>query len=100
MAKTQTTVGKVSRVGGKYLVTVGRKKFTLPVGTLISKELISPAVGKEVEVVMFNKTIVGIGGLRPPITCYIPAFDLLEAVEPEVQAALRKVYTQAGILGD
>ena len=98
MAKTQTAVGKVSRVGGKYLVTVGRKKYTLPVGTFISKELIAGAVGQEVDVAIANNTLVGIIGRRPPITCYIPVPELLEAVEEEVQTALRKVYTQAGIL--
>jgi len=100
MPKVQTAIGKVSRVGGKYLVTVGRKKYTLPVGTLISRELISGAVGQELEVTIANNTLVAISGRRPPITCYIPAVSLLNEVEPEVQAALRAVYTKAGILED
>ena len=98
MPDVKKATGKVSRSGSKYVVTVGKSKFTLPVGTLVSKELVSGVVGKEVEVTITGKTLVGISSLRPPILCYVPVPDLFREIEPRVQEALRKVYVDAGIL--
>jgi len=100
MPNVKKATGKVSRAGGKYVVTVGRKKYPLPVGTLISKELISDVVGTEVQVAISGNSLIGIIGRRPPILCYFPLPDIFDKVEPQVQDTLRKAYTQAGILGD
>ena len=55
MAETKTAVGKVTVTGGKYFVTVNRKKHPLPVGTLIDPKQARKLAGKEVVAYLSSK---------------------------------------------
>jgi hypothetical protein len=95
----KTAVGKVSRVGRKYFFKAGKKKVEIPVGSVVSKQLIGGVVGKEVEALVFRGTVVGVRGPgRPPILCYIPAASIFSAVEPAVQHALKAEFIKQGII--
>jgi len=86
-----------SRTASSY-VNIGRAQKEIPTGLLLSPETLRPLVGQKVPVTIFGKSVVAIGK-RPGILCYVPADPFLfERVQPEIQAMLRQVYEQAGIL--
>lgn len=99
MGTERTAVGKLSLVRGKYVLTVGKKKSELPVGTLIPNDQIKKLVGKTVEVAFASKPSVAIIGVRPSmeqtiknrwILCYVPRPDFMSAIEPDLRTAAVK----------
>jgi hypothetical protein len=100
MGTERTAVGKLSLVRGKYVLTVGKKKSELPVGTLIPNDQIKKLVGKPVEVAFASKPSAAIIGVRPSlqqttiknrwILCYVPRPDFMSAIQPDLRAAAVK----------
>ncbi len=92
-----TKKGKVSKLRGKYFLTVGRKKMEIA-GTIVTDGQIRKLVGKEVHAVVSGSSVVAIGVLpkiiqRRPISCYwiicyIPAPDILRKIGPEIRKKL------------
>jgi hypothetical protein len=104
MPETKTAVGKVTAAGGKYFVTVNRKKHALPVGTLIDPKQARKLAGKEVVVYLSSKPkniVVAVQDKAfkfQPIWCYVPVWTLIEAANPELQNAALKVMVKKGII--
>jgi hypothetical protein len=99
MGTEKRTVGKLSLVRGKYVLTVGKKKSELPVGTLISNDQLKKLVGKTVEVAFASKPSVAIIGIRESldqtiknrwILCYVPRPDFMAAIQPDLRTAAIK----------
>ncbi len=104
MAETKTAVGKVTVAGGKYSVTVNRKKHPLPVGTLIDPKQARKLAGKEVVVYLSSKPkniVVAVQDKAfkfQPIWCYVPVWTLIGAANPELQNAALNVMVKKGII--
>ena len=84
MPETKTAIGKVTFAGGKYSVTVNRKKHPLPVGTLIDASQVKKLAGKEVTVYFAAKpknVVIAIQDKAfklQPILCYVPATAIFQ----------------------
>ena len=99
MSTEKTAVGKVTLVRNKYILTVGKQKSELPVGTLIAKSEVKKLVGKNVDVAYATKPSSKIVAIRavqkvalpkvklPWVTCYVPAESVLAQVLPEARIA-------------
>lgn len=96
-----TKKGKVSRLRGRYYLTVGRRRVEIPVGPIISTDQVRKLVGKDVLVAFSGRRkseIVAIGTWPTPerprpfrcfwILCYIPALDMIFRVRPSVRTTL------------
>lgn len=94
-----TKKGKVSRLRGRYYLTVGRRRVEIPVGPIISTDQVRKLLGKEVHVAYSRRRkseIVAIGTWPTPerprlkiwVTCYIPAPDMIIRVRPSVRTTL------------
>jgi|BarGraIncu00222A_1022003.scaffolds.fasta_scaffold168356_2 hypothetical protein len=104
MAQTKTASGKVTVTGGKYFVTVNRKKHPLPVGTLIDPKQARKLAGKEVVAYLSTKpknVVVAVQDKAfkfQPIWCYVPIWILLEAANPELQNTALNIMVKKGII--
>jgi hypothetical protein len=104
MAQTKTAAGKVTVTGGKYFVTVNRKKHPLPVGTLIDPKQARKLAGKEVVVYLSSKPkniVVAVQDKAfklQPIWCYVPVWILIEAINPELQNTALNAMVKQGII--
>jgi hypothetical protein len=108
-----TKKGKVSRLRGRYYLTVARRRVEIPTGPVISADQVRKLVGKEVHVAYSGRRkseIVAIGTWPTPerprpircywILCYIPAPDMISRIRPDIRNTLigkmvrQKVITQ------
>ena len=108
-----TKKGKVSRLRGRYYLTVGRRRVEIPIGPVISTDQVRKLVGKQVHVAFSGRRkseIVAIGTWPTPeipsrircywILCYIPAPDMISRIRPDIRNTLigkmvrQKVITQ------
>jgi hypothetical protein len=96
MPKPIEKEGKVVSARGKFYVVVGRSRTEIP-AALAEPAGLKKIAGQSVPVTFFGKSVVAIGK-RPFILCYIPAPDVFQAVQPDLQKFLLKKYTEAGIL--
>jgi hypothetical protein len=96
MPKPIEKEGKVVSARGKFYVVVGRNRTEIP-AALAEPAGLKKIAGQSVPVTFFGKSVVAIGK-RPFILCYIPAPDVFQAVQPDLQKFLLKKYTEAGIL--
>jgi hypothetical protein len=92
------TEGKVVSANRKFYLAIGRTRRPIPTGVFVDAEDLKKLTGQTVSVTMLGKSIVAIGMRPGGILCYIPAPDLLNRIRPEVQIALEKIYTKAGII--
>lgn len=98
--RTSVKKGKISRVRGKYFLTVGRRKVEVPAEPIISRKQVVKMVGKEVYVAFSKRKhseIVAIGTWPTPerpliakgwILCYLPAPDLMARVNSKIREKL------------
>jgi hypothetical protein len=102
----KTKKAKVSKVRGKFFVTVGRRKLEIPVGPVISAQDVNKLVGKDVFVALSNKrpseiVAIGIWPLRVRcywILCYLPAPDILRRVQSTIRQTLLNKMVSTRIL--
>lgn len=102
--------GRVSRVRSKYILTVGRKRIQIPIGTLLHASDVRQLVGKDVHVALSNKKrteIVAIGTWPTPerprirprwIACYIPAPDMMRRIDLGIRRSLVRKMTSEKII--
>lgn len=99
MPKLKSVVkeGTVVFANRKYYVAIGRAKKEIPTGAFMDAAALKRLVGQTVSVTIFGQSVVSIG--RPGILCYFPVDpSLFTLILPELQNALLKKYTEAGII--
>jgi hypothetical protein len=98
MPKPVVKEGKVISSRGKFYVSVGRTRKQIP-AEFADAAALKRVVGRPVPVTFVGKSIVAVNFRPGPgILCYIPAPDIFNIVQPDLQKFLQKKYTDAGIL--
>jgi hypothetical protein len=98
------TQGKVSKVGGEYFLTAGKRKLRLTIGPIISPDEIDKLVGKTARVLLSPKDpseIIALGPCEKPpkwIICYIPVPEILRAIQQHVRPMLINKMVSEGII--
>lgn len=98
MPKAVVKEGKVIASRGKFYVQIGRSRQEIP-AAFADAATLKKIAGQTTSVTLFGKSIVAVGKRPGPfILCYVPAPDIFNVVQPDLQRLLQKKYTEAGIL--
>jgi hypothetical protein len=105
--------GKLTKVRETYVLTVGGKRYPLPVGTLMDAG-VKKLAGKDVAVAFSAKkpgSVVAIGtwptpertGIRQKApcywwVCYVPAPDVIRPIQEKIRFELIDVMVRSGVL--
>lgn len=95
--------GKLVASRDQFYVTVEGKKMAVPPLAVTDAGQLKRLAGKPVAVLVSKRNIVAIGGVtfKPPIiVCYIPAPDIIKAIEPAFRALLLKSYVDKGVINE
>jgi hypothetical protein len=93
--------GKLVASRDQFHVTVDGRKMVVPPLAVTDAGQLKRLAGKQVAVLVSKRNIVAIGGVtfKPPIiVCYIPAPDIIKAIEPQFRELLLKNYVDKGVI--
>ena len=93
--------GKLVASRDQFHVTVDGRKMAVPPLAVTDAGQLKRLAGKQVAVLVSKRNIVAIGGVsfKPPIiVCYIPAPDIIKAIEPQFRELLLKNYVDKGVI--
>jgi|SRR6476659_11483881 len=98
MPKAVVKEGKVIASRGKFYLQIGRSRKAIP-PELADAAALKRIAGQTTSVTVFGKSIVAVGKRPGPIIiCYVPAPDVFNVIQPDLQRFLQKKFTDAGIL--